>query len=184
MYQFFLSFFISLVLFTSIVYAEEATTSESSSAEIINPLPTPKNLTSEPVLSITAQSRLTNLTANMSNRMDATNSRLQNVADRLASRLQKMSDAGMDVSKAQSSLNAAKGHLDSAQKNMSNIDTEVTAFVGSTHPRDYWSDLKFIYISTKDDLTAAHTEILTTITLAQAAETLITPNSSTSTNLE
>jgi hypothetical protein len=183
MYQFFLPLFICLVLSTAIAYAEDASTTATTTPTEVSPVtPAPKIATSEAVLSKTAQNRLTNLAANMSNRMDATASRLQNVVGRLNSRLQKMTDAGHDVSKARTSIGVAQTNLDRAKKNMSTIDLEVSAFIGSTHPRDYWNDLRFIYIDTKDALTAAHTEIITALTIAQELEKSGVTSTSTEAN--
>ena len=133
----------------------------------------------EPTLPKIAQTRLTNLAANMSNRMDGVVSRLQNVSDRLSSRLGKMEAEGKNVSAARTELAIAQGKLDEAKRNLSTIDTEVNAFIGSATPRENWQNLKNNYLNTRTIIIAAHQSILATINLAQ--NTTVAPATSTTT---
>ena len=113
--------------------------------------------------------------------MDSAVSRLQNVVDRLNSRLGKMTSAGIGVESAKSELVIAQSKLDEAKRNLTNIDTEVNAFVGSATPRENWENLKNTYLGTGAAIVAAHQSILATINLAQTASTVPEPTISTTT---
>ncbi len=133
----------------------------------------------EPTLRPVAQTRLTNLAANMSNRMDGAVTRLQNVTDRLTSRLGKMEAEGKNVTAARTELALAQSKLDEAKRNLSTIDTEVNAFIGSATPRENWQNLKNNYLNTRVLIIAAHQSILATINLAQ--NTTVVPVTGTTT---
>ena len=132
-----------------------------------NNTPPKRTFTPEPTLRKVAQTRLLNLAANMSNRMEAAVTRLQNVTDRLTSRLNKMEEQGINVSDARAELVKAQTKLDEATQNLASIDTEVNAFVGSATPRENWQNLKNTYLDTRSAIISAHQNILATINLAK-----------------
>lgn len=172
--------FCTIIISGSFVSAQ--TTTPTSTPDIPPAVvPTKPPFTAEPTLQKIAQTRLLNLAANMSNRMDSAVSRLQNVVDRLNSRLGKMTSAGIEVESAKSELVIAQSKLDEAKRNLTNIDTEVNAFVGSATPRENWENLKNTYLGTGAAIVAAHQSILATINLAQTASTVPEPTISTTT---
>ncbi len=123
-----------------------------------------------------AQTRITNLAANLSNRLDATVRRLDNVQNRLNTRLEKSTSAGLDTSAAAQSLATAAAELAAAKKTLSTIDIEVTSFVGSENPVAAWSRLESIYRSVIKNVLAAHTSLQTTLTaLEQSVPASNTP---------
>lgn len=167
-------FFILLIM--SVIYspgllalAQTDTSSTSAPAENTVTTTTKRPFTTNPGLTKLAQTRLTNLSANMSNRMDSAVARLQNVISRLNSRLDKMSDAGLNINDARTELNLAQNKLDEAKVNLANIDTEVAAFIGSATPRETWVNLKNTYSATKTLIVASHQSILATLNLARNA---------------
>lgn len=133
----------------------------------------------EPTLQKVAQTRLTNLAANMSNRMDGVVARLQNVTNRLTSRLQKMEDEGKNVTAAKDELVRAQEKLAEVKFSLSTIDTQVNAFVGSATPRENWNNLKSTYLTNRDLIISTHQSILATIDLAQNASTAVIAATST-----
>ncbi len=145
---------------------KKATTVESTTT---SPTITPakRTFTTEPTLRRVAQTRLLNLAANMSNRLEGTVKRLQNVTNRLTSRLNKMEEQGKNVSAARAELAQAQLKLNEATQNLASIDKEVNAFVGSATPRENWQNLKNTYLTTRTAIIDAHQNILATINLAQ-----------------
>jgi hypothetical protein len=116
-----------------------------------------------------AQTRLTNLAANISNRMDAAAGRLQNVIDRLTSRIAKLNDQGVDTASASASLSTAQQELDRAKVILRGIDGEVASFIGSENPRESWQSLKTTYTSARDALRASHQALLASVASLKAA---------------
>lgn len=143
--------------------------------------PPKRTFVTEPTLQKIAQTRLTNLAANMSNRMDSAVKRLQNVTDRLNSRLTKMESEGKNMSAAKTELENATRALAEAKDNLATIDMEVNAFIGSATPRENWQNVKNTYAATRASIMSAHTSILKTIELAKSAGTVPAPEAATST---
>lgn len=180
-----------LVNVTSFAFAETSTTTNASSstnssttnttASDQTDKPVVKPTTAPATLSAVAQSRITNLCANLSNRMDGVTKRLQNVIDRLNSRLDKMSEEGIDVTQAKSNVKDAQIKLDLAKANLKNIDSAVAGFVGSNSPSDSWRDLKFTYLSTRDAIIAAHSLLMQAISKAEIATSQLSAPETTST---
>lgn len=161
----------------------QTTTSSSPVAEPeTTTVTTPRRpFIAEPTLQRVAQTRLMNLAANMSNRMDSAVARLQNVTGRLNSRLGKMEIEGKDVTAARTELALAQSKLDEAKRNLATIDTEVNAFVGSATPRENWNNLKNTYLNTRALIITAHQSILATINLAQNTTVSVPDTASTTT---
>ncbi len=125
-----------------------------------------------------AQSRITNLAANLSNRLDASVRRLTNVAGRLEQRLSKMEAEGFIVTEARKSHREALTQLQVATISLQTIDAEVAAFVGSSDPLTAWVRLENIYGTIGAQVVTAHTALRESV---QALESSSLP-SSTSTS--
>jgi hypothetical protein len=116
-----------------------------------------------------AQDRVTNLAANMSNRMEAVIERLQNIATRLESRMTKMSDSGVDTTASAAALASAQLSLDAAVTEISDIDASVYAAVSSADARTGWTTLKAKFTSIKDFIKTAHSELRSSVSLVKEA---------------
>jgi DNA repair exonuclease SbcCD ATPase subunit len=112
-----------------------------------------------------AQERLINLAANISNRFDATISRLRNISDRLESRANKLAATGQDVTAAQADIANARAQLDEAFTAMSTIDERVLAVAGASDARAAWQDLRAVYEQVRFQLVAARGNLQTAISL-------------------
>ncbi|MCA9366388.1 hypothetical protein KC722_02300 [Candidatus Kaiserbacteria bacterium] len=138
---------------------------------------------SEPVttgLSASAQERITNLVANMSNRFDATIVRLDNIANRLDARLEKEAAGGVNVTASRSHLEAARIALENAKQKASETDTMAATTVTSLEPRLKWSGLRAHLLSIKQLVIEAHSELLRSVaTLKNPPEATTTTASST-----
>ena len=115
------------------------------------------------VLQASAQTRITNLSANLSNRMDAAVNRIQNVIDRLTSRISKLNGLGIDTNTAKDSLNKAQQEIDQAKTILSTIDDDVANFVGSEDPRANWQKLKLTFTEIRDSIKASHQSLRATV---------------------
>ena len=120
-------------------------------------------------LEVRAQERITNLAANMSNRIDAITERIQNIIDRLDTRIVKLRELGLDPSEAEASLESAQDSLDAAISEISNIDVDVAAAVGSEDARAGWATVKEKYLSVRNHIKTAHTQLRATVAALKAA---------------
>jgi hypothetical protein len=133
-------------------------------------------------LSPLAQTRLTNLAANISNQQDALYRRLVNVTDRLHSRLEKSRNEGNNVDAAADKIIEAKTALIAAESKLRTIDADVSRFVGSTNPREEWRNLKTTYRSIHTDLGAAHKSAVEALLLLKTASPSSTGESASTTS--
>lgn len=134
---------------------------------------TPPIDTTKVILSSIAQTRITNLAANVSNRLDATLRRLTNVHGRITSRIDKLAQAGVNTDAAATEQQIAANHLETAKRSLSTIDREVTAFIGSNNPRAGYLRLKATYTTIYTELTLAHSSLR--LTLNKLDGTIIAP---------
>jgi hypothetical protein len=166
-------------LFTSIVYAENSTSTTlieneesietneeienqstttasstettSTTTEITPPVieETKPTKTKDIYLSETKQKRITNLCANISNRLDAVIARQDNIANRLNSRITKMKEQNFDTTVAEANLVTAKATLATAKDKMRNIDMLVNQTITSTNINSNWQITHTTYLETE-----------------------------------
>lgn len=120
-------------------------------------------------LSPSAQTRLLNLSANLSNRYDAALWRLEKIVQRLEKRLVKVQQQGHDTSLAEKPLERALNYLQEAKTALKNIDTQVSSFVYAKNPALEWPKVKNTYTNTHTLLTNAKQNLEETITLLNSA---------------
>jgi len=128
--------------------------------------------------------RITNLAANISNRMDAATARMQNIIIRLESRINKLTAAGLDTSEAVAALASAQVSINAAASALQTIDVSVQAAVTSEDPRAAWQTVKRTYGDIRAQLQTAYTEIQTAIQALKAAARAGETQTSTSTSEE
>lgn len=111
------------------------------------------------VLSQIRQQRITNLAANISNRMDAAITRLFSIIDRLETRIVTLTQRGVDTAAAEAALQRASLSLAEAQSLMSDIDTLVYQATTSEQPAADWQPLKEHYRTVAGLIRTTHTEL-------------------------
>ena len=111
------------------------------------------------------QERITNLAANLSNRLDATIARLQNISTRLESRANKIASGSADVSEALNTLRNANDSLQQAEQRMSGIDAQIAQVVGGDSPIQQWSSAKNTYQTAIMLVRAAHNDLNAAVSL-------------------
>ncbi len=115
------------------------------------------------------QQRITNLAANISNRMDAVVVRLSSITVRIDSRITKLKDAGIDTEMAEAELTNAKNLLNEIKTLLVGIDYDVAKVTGSENPRTAWQDLKAKYRNISEKIKATHQSLRSTIALLKSA---------------
>lgn len=116
-------------------------------------------------LSEVRQQRVLNLSANVSNRMDAAVDRLFSVIERLEARIDKMKQVGLDTAAAETKLREAAGHIANAQAILSDIDTLVYNATTSEQPLTYWQEVRTTYQEAARLIRAGHQALRETIAL-------------------
>lgn len=163
--------------------APATTTASGTTPAVTTPTPPPPaRPTSGPRgLSVAAQTRLTNLAANVSNRLDAYVRRITNVTDRLDSRANKMAESGLAVDAARAKIAEARTELEKARASLTNIDAAVNNFVRSENPRTYWQSVKTTYLAATDAIKAAHRATVEALLLLKTATATQSPTATSTT---
>ena len=120
-------------------------------------------------ISAQAQKRIINLAANISNRIDASVTRLENIATRLNRRIGKLENEGVDTTAAKAELEAAHATLATIKADMSTIDALVYGSVTSESPREDWQNVKAQYRKTRTDLLTAQNQLRASVAALKAA---------------
>lgn len=128
-------------------------------------------------LSPLAQTRIKNLTANLSNREDAAVRRLENVSARLESRISLLSTSGKNVDAARQHLLDANTSLAQAKLALATIDKSVETFIGSATPRESWASLKLTYTTINTNLQVSLTALRATLAALETAPPISTSTS-------
>lgn len=109
------------------------------------------------------QTRIINLAANLSNRMDATTARLANIADRLESRAEKLQATGHNITAAERALTDARASLGIAANLLTDIDAEVIGAVTAGEPAGALTELRTTYETIAIALRQTHSGLRTTL---------------------
>lgn len=175
---------------TTATTSEEAATSSEATVERQNTLPAERgeNLEArqeareervetrqavradrQAALSEIRQQRILNLSANVSNRMDAAVARLFSVIERLETRIVKMKEVGLDTAAAEAKLREAAEQVASARALLSNIDTLVYNATTSEQPLTNWQEVRTTYQEVARLIRASHQSLRETIALLKLA---------------
>ena len=129
----------------------------------------PAPIEKKPALQIQGQKRITNLAANMSNRMDSIVYRMQNVVARLKTRLAILESENINTGAARAELAEAETKISIASNALKTIDANVAAFVGSENPREAWIPVRNTFGTIRDALLGAHAGLQSTLDTMKAA---------------
>jgi hypothetical protein len=120
-------------------------------------------------LSERVQERITNLAANVSNRIEAAIRRMENVIGRIESRTEKLSERGVDTTVAEGHIRDAKQTLEEAKSLIADIDRAVANVTGSENPREAWAETKTIFVDAKAALLSVHESLRAAIDALKTA---------------
>lgn len=105
------------------------------------------------------QERITNLAANMSNRMEAALSRLRNISGRLSTRITLLEEKGVNTTDATLHLEAANTSLGEAALLLADIDALVFDATSSETPREKWVGTRQTFFDSRDRIKEAHVSL-------------------------
>jgi chromosome segregation ATPase len=158
------SFLISYVAFAQVETVATTTETEptTESAPLINEQ-------TEITLTPRAQERIINLSANMSNRIEAMEERLSRISARLESRLNKMTATGLETQEAAQQLAEANQRLSEVRGRLTTIDADVINAVTAESPVVKIIELQRSYRTMANTLRNAHTDLIATLVLLKQA---------------
>lgn len=111
------------------------------------------------------QQRVINLSANISNRMEAAIARITDIITRFEVRIDKMSEVGLETNEAKAKLAEAKTSIASAKATLGNIDNLVFSATTSEKPVSDWQNLREIYLETGRQIRQSHQQLREVIAL-------------------
>jgi hypothetical protein len=115
------------------------------------------------------QERVINLSANISNRMEAAMERMYNIIVRLEQRVLKLKQAGVRTSDAEIKIRESSQLLAEAKVKLNNIDAEVFAATTSNEPQAKWHSVREIYLEVGRLIRASHQALREAISLLKVA---------------
>lgn len=131
-------------------------------------------------LNAVRQQRVLNLSANLSNRLDAVSNRQLTIITRLESRINKMTTAGFDTAFASVKLREASDATSRAKSKLANIDNLVNSATTSTEPQNRWMSVRETYREIINDTKLAHMALKEVVTLLKGAVETPQPENNTS----
>lgn len=142
------------------------------------------------VLSIVTQTRITNLCANISNRLDAVILRQENIANRLQTRVNKIKAQNINTNEAEEKLKLVLTTINQAKDTIKNIDHDIHQTVTATDPKNKWAGVYATYFETDRLVKQAHVELKavifalknSTVLVPEITDTNATTSTSTKTN--
>lgn len=159
-------FFICLFFIATIATAQTETSTStilpSENSEQFVALE-PEEVTEQTKLSGAKQTRIINLCANISNRFDATVSRLENITNRLEARMQIMNTQGFQVGAASLQLLEVRTTLNQARLQLGNIDSAVISVASGDKPRALWLPVRKTFLETHQTITLAQEQLAITL---------------------
>lgn len=120
-------------------------------------------------LNAVRQQRVLNLSANLSNRLDAVSNRQLTIITRLESRINKMTAAGFDTNAASVKLREASDAASRAKSKLASIDNIVNSATTSTEPQNRWASVRETYRDIISDTRLAHAALKEVVILLKAA---------------
>lgn len=128
------------------------------------------------------QKRVINLSANISNKLDATSIRLTNILLRMASRVRIMEQEGKDVAVLKTQLDNATKELEATKATLHHIDADVAKVTSSEKPQQEWLVLRKTFTDTNINLQQIKRSLQEVLTAMKVAVPIATvPPQSTTT---
>ena len=132
-------------------------------------------------LSEAKQKRVTNLCANISNRLDAVINRHEQITKRLESRITKLQQQNFDTTESYTQLQEAVSTLNQAKESIKDIDNLVYRMTTSVHPQTDWILVYTTYTNTEKLVRETQTKLRTTITILKSLPSINTETDNTTT---
>lgn len=152
----------------------ESTTTDFEIPNTEKPIVEQKLPINQTFLSNVEQQRITNLCANISNRLDAAIARQDNIAKRLNSRIVKMRELGVDTTSAETKLAETTITINTAKNTIKNIDTLINQTITSPTPKTAWLSVRTTYTETETLVKQTQEELRMVIQLLKSPITIST----------
>lgn len=144
----------------------------------------PEEVTEQTKLSGAKQTRIINLCANISNRFDATVSRLENITKRLEARVQIMNTQGFQVGEASLQLLEVRTTLNQARLKLSTIDSSVISVANGDKPRALWLPVRKTFLETHQTITLVQEQLAITLRILKDSTVPKSPKEKSATTTE
>ncbi len=115
------------------------------------------------------QKRVFNLSANISNRMEAAITRLYDIVARFEQRIAKLKVTGVDTAATETKIREASRALAEARTTLHNIDTLVYDATTSTEPQNNWVGVRTTYQEAGQYIRTSHQALREAIALLKIA---------------
>lgn len=114
------------------------------------------------------QERVINLSSNVTKRLDAGVSRLNNISDRIKTRIEKLKSQNIDTSAAETKLDEAQKKLDEAEGRLLVIGSVADA-ISSDTPHEKFASIRGEFMKIRDLLKEAQVLLKETVSLLKSA---------------
>jgi hypothetical protein len=141
----------------------------------------PLGQVTETTLSEIRQTRIINLAANMSNRLDAAIDRFFSITSRLEIRIQILKQRGQDTTAAETALRTASQTLALAKSQVSDIDAKVYEATTADEPYTKWRSLAEHYVVVATTVRTAQNELRAVVAALKNPIPTPTPEAASST---
>lgn len=176
------SFSVNVLLIVTVAFlaqsafAQEDVQTDATATQAAVTLDSSEASSNQPMVEVTAkalssqtQNRITNLAANISNRMEAMIERLSAIALRVESRMLKLKASGYSVDNTFVSINETRLSLSEARTILSTIDTKVYTMVSSENPQQEWVNVRDTFVAVHTHLSSAKESLRRAVTEMQNA---------------
>lgn len=144
---------------------ENTTSTEASSPEKRQELKEEKKSALREII----QQRIINLSANISNRMEAVIERFYNIIERLETRIEKLKQTDVNTASAAAKLREAAQLIAEAKTKLNNIDNLVYSATTSTQPESDWKVVRETYQEAGRLIRASHQALRETVALLKTS---------------
>ncbi len=148
-----------------------SSSSETTPEEIHSVAPNPvlESTVADQPLTTLEQTRIINLAANISNRLDTAAARLQNIHRRMVTRAELLKASGYDTTAAETALAESKIALDLITNRLAPIDSLVYTATTATTPKTAWVAVSQEYSEIANELRTAKVTLITALTTLKSA---------------
>lgn len=183
MYRYFGALTLCLLLAHSnsaVAQTASGTTATATTSKVVT-TPTQPPTVSSSVLTAAQQKRVTNLAANVSNKLDATTIRLTNIVLRMEARMRIIEQEGKDVGTARIQLDAAKSELEIIRATLRTVDTDVAKVTASEKPQQEWLRVRTTFTNTNASLQQTKQILQSALDALKGAQPRVAPTQNSTT---
>lgn len=182
-FYFLTAVFCLFLLSTSAAHAKIASgtpTVATTSTTTVTAVPQPPTVGTH-TLTPAQQKRVANLSANISNTLDATSVRLSNILLRIASRVRSMEQEGKEVTSVKTNIENITTQLQTIRTTLHHIDADVAKVTSSEKPQQEWLTLRKTFTDTNINLQQVKQSLQEVLTTIKTEAPKVTPQTQSTT---